>query len=105
MFQQKHEFVEEMKDATTPARIRNDANCGPGGLLCRIPIDVPHPGAIGGQLLYSWRTLETVTNVTEVLQGYKTLRSHPRVRAATNAEVAYAGDLVLYCDEFCCRRL
>jgi hypothetical protein len=35
-----------------------------------------------------------------VLEGYEALLAHPGFEAAANAEVGYAGDLVLYSDEF-----
>jgi hypothetical protein len=53
-----------------------------------------------GSLLYEWRTTESVTSEQEVLAGYQALIDQPGLEGALNAEAAYAGDLVLYCDEF-----
>lgn len=53
-----------------------------------------------GSLLYEWRTAASVTSEQEVLAGYLTLSDRPGLEGALNAEAAYAGDLVLYCDEF-----
>jgi hypothetical protein len=53
-----------------------------------------------GALLYAWRTSESITTVQEVLEGYQVLLAQPGFEGAANAEVGYAGDLVLKCDEF-----
>ena len=53
-----------------------------------------------GALLYVWRTSESITTMQVVLEGYEALLAHPGFEAAANAEVGYAGDLVLYSDEF-----
>ncbi len=53
-----------------------------------------------GEVLYAWRTSESVAALEHVLQGYENLRAQPEFEAAANAEAAYAGDLVLYSSEF-----
>ena len=53
-----------------------------------------------GEVLYVWRTSESVAALEHVLQGYENLRAQPEFEAAANAEAAYAGDLVLYSSEF-----
>ena len=53
-----------------------------------------------GEVLYAWRTSESVAALEHVLQGYEDLRAQPEFEAAANAEAAYAGDLVLYSSEF-----
>ena len=53
-----------------------------------------------GEVLYAWRTLESVSALENVLQGYENLRTQPGFEAAANAEAGYAGDLVFYSDNF-----
>jgi hypothetical protein len=53
-----------------------------------------------GALLYVWRTSESITTVEDVSRGYEVLTNHPGFEAAANAEAGYAGDLVLYSEEF-----
>ena len=53
-----------------------------------------------GEVLYAWRTSESVAALEHVLQGYEDLRAQPEFEAAANAEAAYAGDLVLYSSLF-----
>ena len=53
-----------------------------------------------GEVLYAWRTSESVAALEHVLQGYEDLRAQPEFEAAANAEAAYAGDLVLYSSDF-----
>jgi len=53
-----------------------------------------------GEVLYAWRTSESVAALEHLLQGYEDLRAQPEFEAAANAEAAYAGDLVLYSSEF-----
>ena len=53
-----------------------------------------------GEVLYAWRTSESVAALEHVLQGYENLRAQPEFEAAANAEAAYAGDLVLYSSKF-----
>jgi len=53
-----------------------------------------------GEVLFTWRTAESVSAVEDVLQGYETLRARPEFEEAANAEVGYAGDLARYSDEF-----
>lgn len=53
-----------------------------------------------GSLLYVWRTSESVTSPSLIFEGHDALRSHEGFRAAANAELGYAGDLVRYCNEF-----
>ena len=53
-----------------------------------------------GALLYSWRTTESITSLEDVLEGYEKLLSRSGFVDATNAESAYAGDLVSHSGEF-----
>ena len=152
IFQEKFEFIEEIKSGFTPEHIEHDARSWLERLRYSLYVSLPSVRSatfdelagsgqlaiiqnltlraalaeyyaeyslmlgilaqpIGnykvlvyenfpGEVLYAWRTSESVAALEHVLQGYEDLRAQPEFEAAANAEAAYAGDLVLYSSEF-----
>ncbi len=152
IFQEKFEFIEEIKSGFTPEHIEHDARSWLERLRYSLYVSLPSVRSatfdelagsgqlaiiqnltlraalaeyyaeyslmlgilaqpIGnykvlvyenfpGEVLYAWRTSESVAALEHVLQGYENLRAQPEFEAAANAEAAYAGDLVLYSSKF-----
>ncbi len=152
IFQEKFEFIEEIKSGFTPEHIEHDARSWLERLRYSLYVSLPSVRSatfdelagsgqlaiiqnltlraalaeyyaeyslmlgilaqpIGnykvlvyenfpGEVLYAWRTSESVAALEHVLQGYDDLRAQPEFEAAANAEAAYAGDLVLYSSLF-----
>ena len=152
IFQEKFEFIEEIKSGFTPEHIEHDARSWLERLRYSLYVSLPSVRSatfdelagsgqlaiiqnltlraalaeyyaeyslmlgilaqpIGnykvlvyenfpGEVLYAWRTSESVAALEHVLQGYEDLRAQPEFEAAANAEAAYAGDLVLYSSNF-----
>ena len=152
IFQEKFEFIEEIKSGFTPEHIEHDARSWLERLRYSLYVSLPSVRSatfdelagsgqlaiiqnltlraalaeyyaeyslmlgilaqpIGnykvlvyenfpGEVLYAWRTSESVAALEHVLQGHENLRAQPEFEAAANAEAAYAGDLVLYSSNF-----
>ena len=53
-----------------------------------------------GELIYHWRLSKTLTSLDDLRTGLNRLKASPDLQAAANAEIIYAGALVLYHREF-----
>lgn len=152
IFQQKYEFIEELKIGASPEQIGHDPNSWVERLRSSLFVSLPSVRSatfdelagsgqlaiiqdlelrsalahyyaeytlmsgilaqpigtykvlayesLPGALLFAWRTSGSITTAQDVMEGYEALLSRPGFEAAANAEIAYAGDLVFYCDEF-----
>ena len=52
--------------------------------------------SLPGELIYQWRLSKTLSSEGDLRVGLEGLRSAPELKAAANAEITYAGALVLY---------
>ncbi len=56
--------------------------------------------SLPGELIYQWRVSRTLSSMEDLRAGLDDLTSSPRLKAAANAEITYAGALILYHREF-----